>query len=497
MKFFSENHSGDVDNHSGRLGFFIHFSPESLFTSRRNPYSHHSGTIIHMPRNPQLDDFAVPGSRLEPADVEFKCDFDGLKPTWLDLLKHVVAMANIGGGTLVFGVDRDGNHVGLRASLLQVLDPANVSNKLRSYASARVASAYRELVQDGKRFGFLNISPAERLVVFESDGNYQGSDGKPGRAFIKGVIYTRVPGSTREAEQLDLDTLMDRLVRHRLGKIVARIEHVARAPLESELVISRAEDTSRGIIVGKSVPVRIVPDRGDDSDGSTAVNVRLAVNDPHAVPITEIADSTIPFSSVNAELQTQVRLWRLDSSHRVSRSALCRLYLHRHELDISPEAAEMCFISAAYGRGYSFFWAAKMDSARLREVVQHEIAHGKSPMTETLPFVVCALMWRERQILSQPATKARLKLKARHIVSTLLNFSSQSEFLRRARATGNSFDLDGRTYTVMALVTDLAAATVVFERLMTLDYESRLDDKLRSFAQRLDLILHTDTQAPA
>src|SRR5258707_13552632 len=54
MKFSSENHSGDVNNHSGQTGFFIHFSPESLFTSRRNHYSHHSGTIIHMPRNPQL-----------------------------------------------------------------------------------------------------------------------------------------------------------------------------------------------------------------------------------------------------------------------------------------------------------------------------------------------------------------------------------------------------------------------------------------------------------
>jgi hypothetical protein len=52
MKFFSENHSGDVNNHSGRLGFFIHLTPESIFTSRRNRYSHHSGTIIHMPRNP-------------------------------------------------------------------------------------------------------------------------------------------------------------------------------------------------------------------------------------------------------------------------------------------------------------------------------------------------------------------------------------------------------------------------------------------------------------
>jgi hypothetical protein len=40
MKFFSENHSGDVNNHSGRIGFFIHFNPgidihiasERLFT---------------------------------------------------------------------------------------------------------------------------------------------------------------------------------------------------------------------------------------------------------------------------------------------------------------------------------------------------------------------------------------------------------------------------------------------------------------------------------
>jgi hypothetical protein len=55
MKFSSENHSGDVNNHSGRIGFFIHFSPESLFTSRRNHYSHHSGTIIHMPRNPHVN----------------------------------------------------------------------------------------------------------------------------------------------------------------------------------------------------------------------------------------------------------------------------------------------------------------------------------------------------------------------------------------------------------------------------------------------------------
>jgi hypothetical protein len=33
----------------GQSVLSIHFSPESMFTSRRNPYSNHSGTIIHMP----------------------------------------------------------------------------------------------------------------------------------------------------------------------------------------------------------------------------------------------------------------------------------------------------------------------------------------------------------------------------------------------------------------------------------------------------------------
>ena len=35
----------------GRAAFSIRFPPESLFTSRRNLYSHHSGTIIHIARN--------------------------------------------------------------------------------------------------------------------------------------------------------------------------------------------------------------------------------------------------------------------------------------------------------------------------------------------------------------------------------------------------------------------------------------------------------------
>jgi hypothetical protein len=41
----------DVNNDSGTGRISIRFRQESLFTSSRNPYSHHSGIAIHMPRN--------------------------------------------------------------------------------------------------------------------------------------------------------------------------------------------------------------------------------------------------------------------------------------------------------------------------------------------------------------------------------------------------------------------------------------------------------------
>ena len=153
----------------------------------------------------------------------------------------------------------------------------------------------------------------------------------------------------------------------------------------------------------------------------------------------------------------------------------------------------MCFISAVYARGYPMFWAGRMDRDRLRQVVDREILHGKSPMTETLPFVVCAFMWGDRQLLSQPLAKTVRKLKARNIVSTLLRFDNQSEFVRRARRGGTFFELDGQKYSIYVLAANSASATLVFERLVQMEYAGTIDDKLRSFAHRLDLILHANT----
>jgi len=43
-----------VNNDSGSGRFAFHIPPESDFRISRNPYSPFPGTLIHMPRNPQI-----------------------------------------------------------------------------------------------------------------------------------------------------------------------------------------------------------------------------------------------------------------------------------------------------------------------------------------------------------------------------------------------------------------------------------------------------------
>jgi hypothetical protein len=51
MKFSLENHSADVNIHSGPTCFFHPFSPGINIYIVSEPYSHHPGTIIHMPES--------------------------------------------------------------------------------------------------------------------------------------------------------------------------------------------------------------------------------------------------------------------------------------------------------------------------------------------------------------------------------------------------------------------------------------------------------------
>ena len=60
-----------------------------------------------------------PGSTLECAHFELKREFSATAREWAELSKDVVALANCGGGVILFGVDDNGSRVGLAKSVRQ------------------------------------------------------------------------------------------------------------------------------------------------------------------------------------------------------------------------------------------------------------------------------------------------------------------------------------------------------------------------------------------
>src|SRR5208283_1331085 len=73
-------------------------------------------------------------AKRESKYVEFKQSFDPNSPReWCEIVKDIVAIANSGGGVIVFGLDSHGVPTGTDLSALARIDPADVGNKISKY----------------------------------------------------------------------------------------------------------------------------------------------------------------------------------------------------------------------------------------------------------------------------------------------------------------------------------------------------------------------------
>ena len=418
--------------------------------------------------------------RTESAHIDFKREFRGTTKDWVNLLKDIVAMANAGGGLVIFGVDKNGSTVGIERTLADVFDPANITNKLNKYATqARITTAYAELPFYRKQFGFLIIYTAPKIIVFESDGGYQDDNGRQRKAFFRGVIYTRTPGSNTEARQTDLDGMIDKIVQDRIHSLVAKIEKVAHLPVNAELIARDPAAPSRGYVLvdsGRGIPVTVTGPETRD-----------------AMPLRDILDSSVPFSSYKAEVAAQTRQWRQgDTHHRVQKATLIRWYLNRDSFTLSEDEAEFCFVSAGYCFGYVMFWASRMRRERLKVRLEDEINVAKYPMRDILPYVIGAFFWDEGGEMIE-SHLASFSGQSRNIARRIMAMSDRDEFLHNARFRADSFTFGQRRYSFHEIVGDKERAQRLFEELLQRDMAGRCPSNLRMVAHQLDIVLHASS----
>src|SRR5690606_1327193 len=104
-------------------------------------------------------------NKRESKYIEFKESIDlGSTRDWCEIIKDIVAIANTGGGVVVFGVNNTGEPVGADVSNVLDLDPAQIADKIYKYTGIHF-SDFEVLERDksGKTVAILRIQSVTLL----------------------------------------------------------------------------------------------------------------------------------------------------------------------------------------------------------------------------------------------------------------------------------------------------------------------------------------------
>lgn len=200
-------------------------------------------------------------ARRESKVVEFKESFDpNSAGDWCEIIKDIVAIANSGGGILVFGCKSDATAVGFDASIVLKIDPAVITDKIQKYTNTSFSDFELEEVSKGRRrFAAIIVGNAQIPLVFEKPGQYAISPKQQKTAFGQGTIYFRHGAKSESCNSQDIVQVIER----NLGRIrkdwLGNIKKVVAAPTDSKIEILPPEITPS--LSPLATPIRFTADK--------------------------------------------------------------------------------------------------------------------------------------------------------------------------------------------------------------------------------------------
>lgn len=168
----------------------------------------------------------------ESAYIEFKTRFDANdKRAWCEIVKDILALANSGGGCIVFGLDSDGSHAGIEPTGFENIDPATIANKVSAYLTRQFTEFRIEMFErNGRTYPGLMIEGVPIPLVPKQNGHYAIGNNKNESAFTQGSIYFRHNAKSEIAEQADIDRVVRAAEEGARVKFATEIQNVARLP---------------------------------------------------------------------------------------------------------------------------------------------------------------------------------------------------------------------------------------------------------------------------
>jgi hypothetical protein len=199
----------------------------------------------------------------------------------LDLLADIVAMANTGGGVIVFGVENDNfEPVGINpARQGKRLDDDDIGKALATYVGASIRFEMSFLKHKNKDFAFLTVEAAVRPILFAKPAICDVCGEKaPQKYFYAGSTYIRQHSSTVRAseawltEKLKDLQLIDAVT---TGRDALLNDLPGRSSIY-DMFVGRSDPIGRAIQLLEDERRRVVWIQGSGGIGKTALAYRIA-----------------------------------------------------------------------------------------------------------------------------------------------------------------------------------------------------------------------------
>lgn len=178
-------------------------------------------------------------AKKESKYVDFKETFDpASNRDWVEVIKDIVAMANSGGGAIVFGVKNDGSHSGFDPAPVLAFDPAVVTDKIAAYTGEQFSDfGLEEGIREGQRVAFLRVSGVRVPMVFLRPGAYDIGGGKQKTAFAQGTVYFRHGAKSEPGGSKDIRDSIERELERIRRSWLRNIRKVVEAPSDQQMQV--------------------------------------------------------------------------------------------------------------------------------------------------------------------------------------------------------------------------------------------------------------------
>ncbi len=229
----------------------------------------------------------------------------------VDLVKNIVAIANSGGGKIIFGRSET-EIVGVEQDVVNALDSAKLDDFIYKFTQpVRVQLGHNiEKLSNGKYLVEITIESVKYPIVFSKQGSWSNMTSNEREVFFEGDIWVRHSSKTEKVTYEDIREIIERGRQEEREKLLSQIQRIATLPEDSELIVVQ--------------------------DGK-------------------------PISTPKGFLESQIQLRGINKSLVIEPFYLLWLFKHRNQFELKNEEISLLIASALRRSATLYWWVLEVD----------------------------------------------------------------------------------------------------------------------------------------